>query len=203
MNIIRVLIVFSLLLLSACQDELTLEPLSDRGVILAFGDSLTTGKGVRPVNSYPQVLSTLSGKKVVNAGISGEQTRAGLRRLPDVLRDNPEVELMLLLEGGNDILNSVNLKQTHKNLSKMIVLAKEKNIQVVLVGVPKRSIFLKSAGFYQKLADKHKLLYLPDLIPDLLSDETYKSDLIHFNKLGYRLMAKTIYKRLQQSGALR
>ncbi|WP_225879801.1 hypothetical protein [Abyssogena phaseoliformis symbiont] len=109
---------------------------------------------------------------------------------------------MILLEGGNDILRSANLNQTKHNLSQMIELANSKGVQVVLLGVPKKGVFLRTADFYQQLADEYQLVFAKDLIKDLLSDQKYKSDLIRFNQLDYELMAQKIYQLLLDKGAL-
>jgi len=68
--------------LIACSDP-ELKPLSDNAIVLAFGDSLTAGLGVAPTAAYPAVLESLSGRTVINAGVSGELTEQGLQRLPD------------------------------------------------------------------------------------------------------------------------
>ncbi|MBT7953467.1 MAG: arylesterase, partial [Gammaproteobacteria bacterium] len=64
-------------LLAGCSDEIALPKLSTDAVILAFGDSLTHGNGAATEESYPAVLQKLSSRKVINAGISGEQTDPG------------------------------------------------------------------------------------------------------------------------------
>lgn len=60
-----------ILLLSGCSGKLT--PLAPNSVILAFGDSLTFGKGAADGQDYPSQLALLTGRKVINAGISGKQ----------------------------------------------------------------------------------------------------------------------------------
>ena len=90
-------------------------------VIVAFGDSLTAGVGTSLENSYPNVLAELSGLNVVNAGVSGETTSEGLARLPEVLEEhNPS--LLILLEGGNDILQNQKSSRIQQNLDRMIQL---------------------------------------------------------------------------------
>jgi len=169
------------------------------GTILAFGDSLTAGYGVNEAQSYPTVLAELSDRTVINAGISGETTAEGLARLPGVLAEtNPD--LLILLEGGNDILRSQDLDQTEANLSAMIELAESQEIEVVLVGVPSR--LAKVAPFYKDLANEHDLVFAPDLIGTLLREESYKSDSVHFNAQGYCLMAEELHELLDTSGAL-
>jgi len=187
-----------LLLLQGCGGP-KLEAIPPSGTILAFGDSLTAGYGVNEAQSYPTVLAELSDRTVINAGISGETTAEGLARLPEVLsQTNPD--LLILLEGGNDILRSQNLDQTEANLSAMIELAESQEIEVVLVGVPSR--LAKVAPFYKDLANEHDLVFAPDLIGTLLREESYKSDAVHFNAQGYRLVAEELHELLDTSGAL-
>ena len=177
----------------------SMSPVSSQDTILAFGDSLTDGFGVTRADSYPTVLSSLSGRTVVNAGITGETTAEGLDRLTAVIDDsNPY--LMILLEGGNDILQFNSVAETKQNLSSMIDIAKGKGVQVVLLGVPDFS--LNVSPIYQELADEHSLVYDGDLIRTLLLTPEYKSDPVHFNKAGYQKMAEEIHQLLIDNGAL-
>ena len=194
---------FALLLLLAmgCEPRVALSPLPEGGVILAFGDSLTAGVGASAAQSYPIALEALSARRVVNAGVSGETTDGGLRRLPSVLHD-VSPDLMILMEGGNDILRSVNAQRTRDNLSAMIELARAAGVAVVLIGVPDKMLFSDSAGFYQELAESLDLVFMDGELADLLRDSRYKSDPIHLNTEGYALLAQAIYETLQEHGAL-
>ncbi len=178
-----------------------LKALDSNATILAFGDSLTAGKGVNIEHSYPTILSQLTGLNVINAGISGEVTEAGLRRLPPLL-DQHSIDVMVLIEGGNDILRNLNLAQTQENLDQMIQSAKQRGIDVILFGVPKKSLFSDSADFYQELADKHDLIFEDELIADLLRSPQYKSDSVHFNQQGYTKLAQRVHELLKDNGAL-
>lgn len=194
------LILLASLALTAC-DSAKLEPLPRDAVILAFGDSLTAGVGTTQNKSYPAVLQSLSGLNVINAGISGEVTSDGLERLPGLIREhNPD--LMILIEGGNDILRNKNYDLIQSNLEQMIKLAKSRHVQVVLLGVPEKKLLSSSAPFYKELAEKHQLVYHHDLISNLLRTRSLKSDPIHFNEQGYQKMAEGIYQLLSESGAL-
>jgi lysophospholipase L1-like esterase len=190
-----------LFFLQACSDSNILTPVPQDGVILAFGDSLTVGVGTSDVYSYPAVLAELSGRKVIGAGVSGEETTQGLTRLPKVIDDvNPD--LLILLEGGNDILRNKNLQNTKQNLAAMIELAQSRSLQVVLIGVPEKKIFSNVAPLYEELAEQYNLVFADNLLSDLLRDNEYKSDAVHLNQHGYRLMAESIHKLLVKHGAL-
>ena len=189
------------LLLQGCGDKKLLSRVSESGVILAFGDSLTSGVGVNPENSYPSVLAKLTSRKVVNAGVSGELTKQGLARLAKVI-DETNPELLILLQGGNDILRNHDMTETKKNLSAMISLAKDQGVQVVLVGVPKKQLFSDSDPLYIELAEEHQLPLEAELISSLIRKPKYKSDNVHFNEKGYFKMAEEIHSLLQDNGAL-
>ncbi len=188
------------LLLSACGSD-DLQPLSADDVIVAFGDSLTAGKGVAKPQSYPAVLSELTGFRVVNSGVSGETTEEGLQRLPEVLdQENPS--LLILFEGGNDILQSLDLNKTKANLDAMIKLAKERGIQIALVGVPRKQLFSNTAAFYGELAEEYSLPLQSEIVASLLRKPAMKSDGVHFNANGYRALAEAIATLLREAGAI-
>ena len=199
---IRRLWVFVIALnLSACSGAPSLSYLPENAVILAFGDSLTAGIGASAANAYPSVLSQLAERNVVNAGVSGEETAQGVKRLAGVLKQvNPD--LLLLLEGGNDILRNRDLRRTKQNLAAMIELAHSMEIEVVLIGVPEKRLFSSVAPLYEELADQYKIVLIDNLLASLLRKGQYKSDAVHLNKQGYRVMAESIYAVLVDRGAL-
>jgi acyl-CoA thioesterase-1 len=191
------------LLLSACSDDTPrLEPLSQHAVILAFGDSLTYGTGTNREQSYPAVLQQLSGREVVNAGIPGEMTAGGLERLPEMLEEY-RPQLLILCLGGNDMLRQKTAQEIEGNLQQMVTISRTQGVPVVLLGVPRPAIFgLESAELYYSLAKKMGLPLEAEAIPEILSDKALKSDQIHPNTAGYRLLAEAVYEKLKQSGAL-
>ena len=194
------LVLIIVLFFTAC-DRIELNLIPADGIILAFGDSLTVGVGTKKSKSYPSVLAELSGRKVINAGVSGETTTKGLERLRHILA-NTNVSLLILLEGGNDILRNQNLKETKNNLAHMIEIAQSYGIDVVLVGVPENKLFSDVAPFYEELAQEYTLVYEADVISDLLWQPKYKSDAIHFNTEGYRQLALSLHALLVKHGAL-
>lgn len=197
----KVAILASVLLvaLTACGDK-ALAPLPEDASILAFGDSLTVGKGTSINQSYPAVLATLSGREVFNRGISGETTAEGLKRLPAVL-DETQPDLLLLMHGGNDILRNLSKTQAKANLQSMIDLAKGRSIPVVLVGIPEKTLFSSSAPLYQELAKENNLVFEDDIISGLLKKPSMKSDSVHFNSAGYSAIANELYSVLESNGA--
>ncbi len=202
MGFVRYLIGIAFLLIAACGSDIPqLAQLSGDAVILAFGDSLTQGTGAKKDESYPAILETLSGRKVINAGVAGEVSTDGLRRLPGVIEKH-RPDLLILCHGGNDILRRQDIQKMEANLRAMIQLAHEREIPVVMLGVPQPGLFLSSAEQYQRIADDTGVVFIEDLIPEVLGDATLKSDTVHPNKDGYRVMARNIHAVLQQTGAL-
>lgn len=199
-KLIRIVSVSCLIMTILACSSPKLDALSDDDVILAFGDSLTVGVGVSQEHSYPNVLSQLSGFEVISAGISGETTSDGLLRLPGVIEKH-QPKLLILLEGGNDILRNQNTSTIKHNLDSMISIALANNIQVVLLGVPEKSLFSSSAALYSELAEEYDLVFDPSLIASLLRSPSKKSDAIHFNEQGYALLAEGIFDLLSKHGA--
>lgn len=190
-----------MLLVTACSQEVALRPLPNQAVILAFGDSLTRGTGAGGGQSYPEVLAALTGLDVVNAGIPGEESDAGLERLPGVLEE-VQPALVILGHGGNDMLRKRDLAQTEAILGRMVALVREQGAQAVLLGVPKPGIFLGTHPMYQRLADALQLPLETDTLADILSKPALKSDTIHPNADGYQRLAEALHRLLIDAGAL-
>lgn len=198
---IIIVLVFSFFT-TACNEQIPLPRLSEDAVILAFGDSLTYGTGASSKNDYPSILSELTSLTVINEGIPGEISRNGIKRLPGLL-DKYQPELLILIHGGNDILRKVSRKETAKNLGQMITEAKKRNISVIMLGVPKPGLFLlKSAEIYVNIANEYQTPAGLEVLPEVLGDNSLKSDPIHPNDDGYRLIAERIFELLQETGAI-
>ena len=190
-----------ILTISGCGEKTSLSPLSNDSVILAFGDSLTYGYNIARNESYPAKLSTLTGLEVINAGVSGEVSNQGLKRLPKIL-DEHKPQLMILCHGGNDLLRKLDIGKMESNLRNMIQLSLDRDIPVILLGVPKPGLFLSSFDIYKEIAISMDVIFIEDLIPDILSDKSLKSDTVHPNKEGYSLIAEEIYSLLLDTGAI-
>ena len=193
--------IFVLLLLVACDKETnSLSFLRPNDVVLAFGDSLTTGVGARPESNYPAQLNRYIARKVVNAGVSGEVSSEGVTRLPGVL-DKVKPELLILCHGGNDIIRKLDRQQLKTNLRYMYEAANQRDIKVVLIAVPQLGFGLEDVPLYQELADELNIPLLSGTLKDLLSDNQYKSDPIHLNDQGYKKLAEAVADLLDQNGA--
>lgn len=189
------LFIFTLLLLAGCDSGPKLKPLATEGVVLAFGDSLTRGNGASDGESYPEVLARLLGRTVINAGVPGEISAEGRARLSQVL-DAHQPQLVVLCHGGNDFLRRLDSRQTAENLRSMIEEIRGRDIEVLLVGVPKLEFGLNVPKFYRELAETSSLPYEGDILLKLLGDNNFKSDSIHPNAEGYRRLADAIHQRI-------
>jgi len=160
--------------------------------VVAFGDSITYGYRVPKDKSYPAQLSQLLQITVVNAGRNGETSKEGLRRLPSIL-EKYKPQILIICEGGNDILRRRSLVRAKENIAKMIQLARSKNIFVVLVGVPTTEVLtLSTAEFYHELADEFNVPLEDTALEEILSDNSLKIDQVHPNEEGYKILSNKI-----------
>ncbi len=181
--------------------DIKLSPLADSAVILAFGDSLTQGVGVNTVEeSYPAILSDLTKRNVINAGVPGEVSQQGLARLPKVL-DETNPDLVILCHGGNDLLRRLDKQQLKSNLEAMILLIKERGAHVVLVSVPEANLMLRPPSLYKELATQYGLIIENDIMSELQGEIELKSDQVHFNQQGYAMLADSLFSLLKASQA--
>ena len=187
--------------ITGCDQTPRIEPLGEDAVILAFGDSLTFGTGAVKGQAYPAQLQSLIARTVINAGVPGEVSKSGLRRLPALLKQH-QPELIIICHGGNDILRRLDLRQTRDNIQQMIDISQSHGAQVVLVGVPEFGIFLSSAEFYTDLAENNRLPIENDVLGDILKVAAYKSDQIHPNADGYSVLAMRLAELLKNSDAI-
>lgn len=186
---------------AACSKTPQLPPLASDATILAFGDSLTYGTGAGDTESYPAVLATLTGRKVVNAGVPGELSASGASRLPELLeREHPA--LLILCHGGNDLLAHQSQQQLADNLRSMIRTARERGIGVLLVAVPTPDLTLTPPKLYQELSREFRIPLERKTLAQILGKSRLKSDHIHPNAAGYRQLAEALSQLLQSSGAL-
>lgn len=110
-------------------------------LVVAFGDSLSAGYGLKPAESFPAQLEAALRRggtpaRVHNAGVSGDTTAQGKARLGFVLRSlKAKPDLVILQLGGNDMLRALDPAQTEANLSAMLADLKKRGIPVLLAGM--------------------------------------------------------------------
>lgn len=175
--------------------------------IVAFGDSLTAGYGLAPKESYPALLQKMVDSdgfkyEVVNAGVSGDTSADGVRRV-DWTLDAGQVRFVVLELGANDFLRGQPVAETKKNLAEIIEHCKSRGAQVLLAGMYTTT----DAGLdyerqihecFQTLAREHGVTLIPFFLEGVAGrDELNQEDRIHPNAEGAKLVAATVYKYLK------
>ncbi|THJ12443.1 MAG: arylesterase [Nitrospira sp. CG24C] len=179
---------------------------TERPSIVAFGDSLTAGLGVRQDESYPARLQrTLDAAgyayRVVNAGVSGETSAGGARRVSWVLKNRPAIVILEL--GGNDGLRGLSLQETKANLERIIQQFQQASVIVVLAGMKLPPNYGKdyTDGFeslYQVLAKQYRLTLIPFFLDGVAgSSSLNQADGIHPTGEGYRIIVEKIFPTLE------
>jgi lysophospholipase L1-like esterase len=197
----RLLILALVLAAAACGQRPKLERLPANAVVLAFGDSLTFGTGADEAQSYPAQLQTLIGRRVVGAGVPGEVTAQALERLPSAL-DEYAPRLLLLCIGGNDFLRRLGNPQAERNVRAMVQLAKSRGVAVLLIATPEPGLLPSPPAFYAAVAKDLGVPYEDGVITEVLKDASLKSDPIHPNARGSRVIAERLAERLKKTGAI-
>jgi len=201
MRTLHLAVIALVLLFAGCSDRSKLERLPADAIVLAFGDSLTFGTGANEEESYPAQLEQLIGRRVVRAGVPGETTSQALARLPGALEQHAP-RLLLLCIGGNDFLRRLGNQQAERNVRAMVELAKSRGVAVLLIGAPEPGFTVSPPAFYDGIAKQFALPYEDAAIGEVLKDASLKSDAVHPNARGYRVIAERLAERLKASGAI-
>lgn len=170
----------------------------DELIILALGDSLTEGLGVKQSGNYPAILEQrlhqagFQNTKVVNSGLSGE-TSSGLKaRLDWVLQLKPDITILNI--GANDAMRGLPLSLTENNINEIITAIQATGSQVILAGMQIYDNLGKEyvSGFkdmYPELAERHNLNMIPFFLEHVAGDaQLNQADMIHPNTAGYAMI---------------
>ena len=193
------LAVIFILLLSGCGGESyqAIRNLESAGeAIVCFGDSLTEGVGAAGGEDYPSELSRQIGFPVLNAGRRGDTTAQALERLSGaVLTRNPRLVIVLL--GGNDFLRQVPRSESRKNLTEIVRRVQAGGAMVAIAGIRLGVFIDEFDAIYEDISKEFGTLYIPRVMQGILTDGKLKSDGIHPNGAGYRLMAERIAAQIK------
>jgi acyl-CoA thioesterase I len=182
------------------------EPQSTLPRIVMLGDSLTAGLGLPPNEAYPALIQQrldAEGLKfqVVNAGVSGDTSAGGLRRLDWAL--DGDVRVLVVALGGNDGLRGLPASELRQNLSTIVERAQARHIQVVLAGMEAPPNFgkdytLEFRRVYAEVAKKYNVPLLPFLLDRVAgNDALNQRDGIHPTAEGARLVADNVWSVLK------
>ena len=175
--------------------------------IAVLGDSLTAGFGLLEAEAFPALLQDkfdddgYTRIDVVNAGVSGDTTAGGLRRLEWLLE--PTVKILIVALGANDAMRGQSPAETKQNLEQIIQAAHKKGVRVLLAGMQAppnmgEQFQAEFRAVFPELAAKYKLTFLPFLLEGIAGHpELNQEDGIHPTAAGQRMMADMIYRLLQ------
>jgi lysophospholipase L1-like esterase len=172
---------------------------ADSGIIICFGDSLTSGTGADAGMDYPSQLAKMIGKPIINRGIPGDTTASALGRLNrDVLSAKPDTVLITL--GGNDLKNGIAKNVAFGNLKYIVETIQDRGAKVIVGGLKLPG---RDRGFgqgYDDLASQTGATLIPDIFAGIVDNPNLMSDPIHPNNAGYRIIARRFYKALGPVG---
>jgi len=183
------------LLLNGCVKR-EIKNIDSKGTnIICFGDSLTFGYGVGGGEDYPSALAKMLDIPVINAGIDGDTSTEALKRIgSDVLNRKP---LLVILEfGGNDFLRKVPKEVTVDNVRQMVREIQKAGAMVAVVDIS-AGLFLRDYRILlSRIARQDQAIFVPAVLSGIITDPTMKSDFIHPNGEGYKLIAERIHRAI-------
>ncbi len=180
-------------------------PAQAKPVIVALGDSITSGLGVAADEAYPARLEVLLRRegyayRVVNAGVSGDTTAGGLRRVDWVLRAEPEIVIVAL--GANDGLRGQSPRATRANLEAIATRLTAAGARVLLAGMrlpPNygEEFTREFEAVFPAVARSARTALMPFLLEGVAADPRLNQpDGIHPNAAGHRVIADRLWPYL-------
>lgn len=176
--------------------------------VVFLGDSLTAGLGVQNAEAFPALIAEKIRAarlpfEVENAGLSGDTSAGGLRRVDWLLQRR--IDVLVLELGANDGLRGLQLKSMKANLQAIIDKTKAKNpqVKIVLAGmqVPPNLGAEYATGFervYAELASENNAVLIPFLLEGVGGNrDLNQQDLIHPSAAGHRIVAELVWRTLE------
>jgi acyl-CoA thioesterase I len=175
-------------------------------VIVALGDSLTAGLGVAADEAYPALLETRLARegyayRVVNAGVSGDTTAGGLRRVDWVLRAKPEIAIVAL--GANDGLRAQSPQAMRENLTAIVKRLQAAGARVLLVGMRLPPNYgadytTEFQAVFPEVARRTGAAFMPFLLDGVAADPRLNQpDGIHPTAAGQQVIADRLWPYLR------
>lgn len=182
-------------------------PEPPRPRIVALGDSLTAGLGLQPDEAYPTVLEARIRQRgypfeVVNAGVSGDTSAGGVRRVDWAL--DGDVRILILALGANDGLRGLPVDEMTRNLQEIIDRAQRRNVKVLLVGMEAPPNYgerytREYRQAFQDLAKRNHLEFVPFLLAGVAGvSDLNQRDGIHPTSRGARMLADNLLPVLEK-----
>ncbi len=161
--------------------------------IICFGDSITLGYGANLGEDYPSLLGKMTNYPVINAGVDGDTSPEAIRRFAeDALAKEP---LLVIIEiGGNDFLKKIPLAVTLKNVAEMVEEAEQQGAMVAVADISAGMFLRDYRVAFSKLAKEKEAIFIPSLLSGIITNPSMKSDFIHPNAAGYKIIAHKVYR---------
>ncbi len=177
------------------------QPADRRPVLVCFGDSLTAGLGTGPGQSYPDFLQADLDRlhlryRVDNQGVSGDTTKDGVERLPDVLALHPAVVVVEF--GGNDGLRGLPIADTRANLDRIVTALQRSGAKVALAGITLPPDYgpdyiHQFDQTYTLLARKYRVPMIPFLLQNVYGvPGMMQRDRTHATAAGNKIVARNV-----------
>jgi acyl-CoA thioesterase-1 len=175
--------------------------------VVVLGDSLTAGLGLDPGDAYPALLQRKLkdhgySYAVINAGVSGDTSADGLRRVDWAFDGN--VQVLILALGGNDGLRGLPPAQMEENLQRIIDRARQRGIAVLLVGMEAPPNFgdrytAEFRAVFKDLAATNHVAFIPFLLDGVAGvDSLNQADRLHPTARGAAKIADTVWPTLEK-----
>jgi acyl-CoA thioesterase-1 len=207
----RVLLFLAGIMLFVCtgctreeEKELTVEmDKQDEILIVAVGDSLTAGYGLKEEESYPALLGLklksggYSNCRVINSGVSSETSSGALSRIDWVLGMKPDI--VILETGANDGLRGIDPDMVEKNIRDILLRLNDAEVITIFAGMKMvwnlGPVYVKRFNdIYPKLADEFDTVFMPFFLEGVaMKPEMTISDGLHPNEEGYKIIVENIY----------
>jgi acyl-CoA thioesterase I len=189
-----------------CNEDSPTAPGQGARVIVAFGDSLTSGPGLSREETYPALLQqriTREGReyRVINAGVSGDTSSEALLRFDAALV--PDTRIVILAIGANDGLRGAPVATVERNIATMIERAQSRGIAVLLCQMDAPPIgglsyTIEFHRIYTRLAERYKVPLVPFFLLGIIGNEELDlDDSLHPNAAGHKVIADTIWPYLR------
>ncbi|MBD3425789.1 MAG: hypothetical protein GF409_01000 [Candidatus Omnitrophica bacterium] len=167
--------------------------------IICFGNSITYGQGAEADQAYPFFLGEMVKRNVINSGAPGETSEDALERIDeDVLQADPYI--VIIEFGANDYFQRLPEERTIVNLEAMIDRIHDRGAMVALCDISGGSLF----GIYniyhdelKDLAKRKEAIFVPYLMKGIMTDPDLRSDKIHPNAEGYKIIAQRVYRAIE------
>jgi len=189
-------VMFLVLTLSGCANR-EIKNLHSLGQgIICFGDSITFGYGVIPGEDYPTQLSKILNMPVINAGVDGDTSLTALSRLEsEVLVKNPF--LVIVEFSGNDFLKKLPMPETIKSINEIVERIQAKGAIVAVADISAGMFLTEYRAVLAKIAREKGAIFIPQLLNGIITTPNLKSDFIHPNAQGYKIVAQRVYRGIR------